>query len=124
MPTIWRACSMRGAELENTAAIPRLTVDETGSDGGDAIAGVAVAAAPVEFVLTSAEVPPVAAARPRSRGTLPMVGMFVLMLIAGLYFGRAVLMPVLFGIVMAVVLTPIVDKLSRFGIPEPSARPL
>lgn len=119
MPTIWRACSMRGAELENTAAIPRLTVDETGSDGGDAIAGVAVAAAPVEFVLTSAEVPPVAAARPRSRGTLPMVGMFVLMLIAGLYFGRAVLMPVLFGIVMAVVLTPIVDKLSRFGIPEP-----
>ena len=121
MPTIWRACSMPGAELENTAAISRVTVDETGSDGGDAVAGDAVAAAPVEFVLATAEAPPVAvaAARPRSRGTLPMVGMFVLMLIAGLYFGRAVLMPVLFGIVMAVVLTPIVDKLSRFGIPEP-----
>lgn len=119
MPTIWRASSMPGAELENTASIPLLADNKPVFDSGDAVAGVAIDAAPVEFVLAAAETPPPAAARPRSRGTLPMVGMFVLMLIAGLYFGRAVLMPILFGIVMAVVLTPVVDKLSRFRIPEP-----
>ena len=110
---------MPDAELENTASVPLMALDKTASDGGDAVASVAVDAAPVEFVLASAETSPPAALRPRSRGTLPMVGMFVLMLIAGLYFGRAVLMPILFGIVMAVVLTPIVDGLSRFRIPEP-----
>ena len=110
---------MPDAELENTASVPLMALDKTASDGGDAVASVAVDAAPVEFVLAAAETSPPAALRPRSRGTLPMVGMFVLMLIAGLYFGRAVLMPILFGIVMAVVLTPIVDGLSRFRIPEP-----
>ncbi|MCY7389403.1 MAG: AI-2E family transporter, partial [Burkholderiales bacterium] len=76
-------------------------------------------AAPVEFVLAATEQPSVATPRPRSRGTLPVVGMFALAVVAALYVGRAVLMPVLFGIILAVVLTPVVDRLSRFRIPEP-----
>jgi predicted PurR-regulated permease PerM len=82
-------------------------------------AAVAVDVAPVEFVLPNADSPPVPVAKPRSRGTLPMVGMFALMVVTALYFGRAVLMPILFGIVMAVVLTPVVARLTRFRIIEP-----
>ena len=116
---IWRACSMPGAELTNTDLIAPSAVADAASNDGSAIADGTVDAAPVEFVLTTSEAQPVVVARPRSRGTLPIVGMFVLALVAALYFGRAVLMPILFGIIMAVVLTPVVDKLSRYRIPEP-----
>ncbi len=118
---IWRACSMPGAELTNTDVIAPSVIADAASNDGAAIADRAVDTAPVEFVLTTSEDPSVVVAPPRarSRGTLPIVGMFVLALVAALYFGRAVLMPILFGVVMAVVLTPVVDKLSKFRIPEP-----
>lgn len=57
--------------------------------------------------------------RPRSRGTVPVVGLFILALIAAVYFGRAILMPILFGMVLALVLAPVVERLSRMKIPEP-----
>lgn len=68
------------------------------------------------------EVPPpaaVAISRSRAHGTLPVVGLFALALVAALYFGRSILMPLLFGMVLAVVLAPVVQRLSRLRIPEP-----
>lgn len=65
------------------------------------------------------DVPPVVLSRPRMRGTLPVVGLFVLAVIAALYFSRAILMPLLFGMVLALVLAPAVERLSRLRIPEP-----
>ena len=57
--------------------------------------------------------------RSRSRGTLPVVGIFALALVGALYFGRAFLMPILFGMILAVVLAPVVEKLLQLRIPEP-----
>ena len=105
---------MPGADLTGTISDPPTTTADAASNGG-----AVVDAVPVEFVLASAEAPPVPVARPRSRGTLPVVGMFVLAVVVALYFGRAVLMPILFGMIMAVVLAPVVERLSRFRIPEP-----
>ena len=124
MPMIWRVSSMPADDLNDSAsaiaAVPIvLPPPAESSDGGGNIAAADVA--PVEFVLPSTDVPEVVAVKPRSRGTLPMVGMFVLMVITALYFGRAVLMPILFGIIIAVVLTPVVAKLSKFRIAEPIA---
>ena len=124
MPMIWRVSSMPADDLKNTAsaiaAVPIVLAPPVeSSDGGGNIAAADVA--PVEFILPSTDVPEVVAVKPRSRGTLPMVGMFVLMVITALYFGRAVLMPILFGIIIAVVLTPVVAKLSKFRIAEPIA---
>ncbi len=62
---------------------------------------------------------PVAPARARSRGTLPVVGLFAMALVASLYFASAILMPILFGMVLAVMLAPAVERLSRLRIPEP-----
>jgi predicted PurR-regulated permease PerM len=50
---------------------------------------------------------------------LPIVGLFSLALVAGFYFSRAILMPILFGMIAAMVLAPVVEKLSRLRIPEP-----
>ena len=105
---------MPGADLTGTISDPPTTTTDAASNGG-----AVVDAVPVEFVLASAEAPPTPAARPRSRGTLPVVGMFVLAVVVALHFGRAVLMPILFGMIMAVVLAPVVERLSRFRIPEP-----
>ena len=118
---IWRACSMPGVELTTTDLIAPSAINDAASDDGAAIADAPVDAAPVAFVLTTSDDPlaVVAPPRARSRGTLPIVGMFVLATVAALYFGRAVLMPILFGMVIAVVLTPVVDKLSKLRIPEP-----
>ncbi len=58
-------------------------------------------------------------ARARSRGTLPVVGMFALAVITALYFGRAILMPILFGMILAVVLAPVVERLTRLRVPGP-----
>ena len=74
---------------------------------------------PVALVASTIESLPVVAARVRSRGTLPIVGMFALAVIVAIYLGRAILMPILFGMIMAVVLAPVVERLSRFRIPEP-----
>ncbi len=108
---------MPGADsAPSVPPLPLPTTDATDREGS----GVTAEAKPVEFVLVrsdnaaSATVP-----RSRSRGTLPMVGMFVLAVIVALYFGRAILMPILFGMIMAVVLAPVVEKLSRLRIPEP-----
>ncbi len=123
MPMTWRASSMPADDLSNTAsaiAADSTTLPPVESSGaGNSVA--AVGAAPVAFVLPGTEVAEVAVVKPRSRGTLPMVGMFVLMVITALYFGRAVLLPILFGIIMAVVLTPVVDKLTKLHIAEPIA---
>jgi predicted PurR-regulated permease PerM len=83
-----------------------------------------VAAAPVAVAATVAEPPPVILPRARSRGTLPVVGLFVLALLVAIHFGRAILMPILFGMLMAVVLAPVVERLSRLRIPEPIAAAL
>ena len=107
---------MSGIELTNTSSAlptPVPATDETAANDG-----TTVEIAPIDFGL-SAEKPALAIPRARSRGTLPVVGMFVLAVICALYFGRAVLMPILFGIIMSVVLTPVVEKLSRLRIPAP-----
>jgi predicted PurR-regulated permease PerM len=62
---------------------------------------------------------PIVAVRPRTRGALPVVGLFTMALVASLYFASAILMPILFGMVLAVMLAPAVDRLSRLHIPEP-----
>ena len=107
---------MSGIELTNTSSALPTPVPAT--DEIAANDGTTVEIAPVDFGL-SAEKPTLAIPRARSRGTLPVVGMFVLAVICALYFGRAVLMPILFGIIMSVVLTPVVEKLSRLRIPAP-----
>ena len=75
--------------------------------------------APAASVASVTESPPIALMRVRSRGTLPVVGLFVLAVVVAIYLGRAILMPLLFGMIMAVVLAPVVERLSRFRIPEP-----
>ena len=110
---------MQGDELTNTISIPSLTAPENASIGGTTADRSLTETPPVEFVLASNEVPSTPLVRPRSRGTLPVVGMFVLSVVLALYFGRAILMPILFGMLMAVVLAPVVERLSRFRIPEP-----
>ena len=92
-------------------SLPDPTGGITGIDGAKP-AGVTVSVAPPL-------IDPLAPMRNRSRGTLPVVGLFALAVIAALYFGRAVIMPILFGMIIAVVLAPIVERLSRFRIPEP-----
>ena len=107
---------MPGAELTNPVSGPQ-------ASSADAIissdATITTAAKPVEFVLDAGEAPAAIVTRSRSRGTLPVVGLFALAVVTALYFGRAILMPILFGMIMAVVLAPVVEKLSRFRIPEP-----
>ena len=110
---------MQGDELTNTISIPSLTAPENASIGGTTADRSLTETPPVEFVLAPNEVPSTPFVRPRSRGTLPVVGMFVLSVVLALYFGRAILMPILFGMLMAVVLAPVVERLSRFRIPEP-----
>ena len=106
-------------ELTNTISISSLTAPENASNGGPKADRSLTETPPVEFVLASTEVPSVPAVRTRSRGTLPVVGMFGLSVVVALYFGRAILMPILFGMLMAIVLAPVVERLSRFRIPEP-----
>ena len=106
-------------ELTNTISISSLTAPENASHGGPTADRSLTEPPPVEFVLAPIEVPSVPVVRPRSRGTLPVVGMFGLSVVVALYFGRAILMPILFGMLMAVVLAPVVERLSRFRIPEP-----
>ena len=119
---IWRVSSMPADDLNGAASTIAAVSDPLPSPGEFAGEDVAVVAeAPVKFVLPRTDVAEVAVVKPRSRGTLPMVGMFVLMVIAALYFGRAILLPILFGIIMAVVLTPVVAKLTKFHIAEPIA---
>ena len=76
-------------------------------------------ATPLESPANAGEMAATSAAPARTQGTLPMVGLFALALIAALYFGRAILMPILFGMIMAVVLAPVVQRLSRLRVPEP-----
>jgi len=112
---------MPGAELASppVSGAPLATAVGASQDGLQGAAPV-MEVAPVEFVFAAAETQPEPVAiKTRSRGTLPIVGMFALAVVAALYFGRAILMPILFGMMMAVVLTPVVDKLSKYRIPEP-----
>ena len=76
-------------------------------------------AAPLESAASAGELVAISPAPVRTQGTLPMVGLFALALVAALYFGRAILMPILFGMIMAVVLAPVVQRLSRLRVPEP-----
>ena len=122
MRMIWRVSSMPADDLNGAASTIAAVSDPLPSPGEFAGEDVAVVAeAPVKFVLPRTDVAEVVVVKPRSRGTLPMVGMFVLMVIAALYFGRAILLPILFGIIMAVVLMPVVAKLAKFHIAEPIA---
>ena len=118
MQTIWRVCLMQDTDLTSTVTVPPLVLGASESRADGAIidgAKPAVVTVSVAPPLTD----PLAPMRNRSRGTLPVVGLFALAVIAALYFGRAVIMPILFGMIIAVVLAPIVERLSRFRIPEP-----
>ena len=75
------------------------------------------AAAAAPDALEKSDAPPVV--RPRARGTLPVVGMFALLVVTALHFGGPILMPILFGIILAVVLAPVVERLTRLRIPGP-----
>ena len=111
---------MQGAELTSPAPGAPLSIAVTGSADSAEAATPSVDVAPVAFVLATPETPPEpVVVKSRSRGTLPIVGMFALAIVTALYFGRAVLMPILFGVIMAVVLTPVVDKLTKYRIAEP-----
>jgi predicted PurR-regulated permease PerM len=113
---------MPGVDLTNVIVRP-FAIAETADAGGtmiDAGATPAHVAMPPASSAGESEKSPVAAiARVRSRGTLPVVGLFALALVAAIYFGRAILMPILFGMIMALVLAPVVERLSRLRIPEP-----
>ncbi len=102
-----------------TAALPHpLPTEDTTSADIPAHVTAQIAMA-VESVVNKGELPSVGVARTRSRGALPVVGLFALALVMAIYLGRAVLMPILFGMILAVVLAPVVEKLSRLRIPEP-----
>ena len=61
---------------------------------------------------------------PRARADVPVVGLFVLAFVAALYLGRALLMPILYGMIMAVILAPVVERIARLRVPEPIAAAL
>ena len=108
---IWRACSIPEINLNaagNIAAIDahNVVVDANGEPIRHEVAP--------EIVHS-----PVTPARARARGALPVVGLFAMALVASLYFASAILMPILFGMVLAVMLAPAVERLSRLRIPEP-----
>ena len=128
MPTIWPGCSMPGGELSNEGVVaPQVraadakTEVEAHADVDKSIVDNAKPLAAVVVVEPAAkpDVAPLAMLRSRSRGTLPVVGIFALALISALYLGRAFLMPILFGMILAVVLAPVVEKLLQLRIPEP-----
>jgi len=50
-----------------------------------------------------------------------VIGLFLLALIAALWFAQAIVMPAAAAIVLGLVLGPAVDRLSRFGLGEPLA---
>ena len=129
---------MPGAELADAVPVPPFDIADTAGKAMAVGATPSAAAGPTPGGATSvdrptnssgqtampaestaSEAPPITITRARSRGTLPVVGLFALALIAALYFGRTILMPILFGMIMGVVLAPIVEKLSRLRIPEP-----
>ena len=132
---------MPGADKTNAAAIPSAEIVDTvttliaadvtsalpsqQSQGNTASVGIpahvtAQVAMAVESVVNkSEELSPATSMRARTRGTLPVVGLFALALITAMYLGRAVLMPILFGMILAVVLAPVVERLLRLRIPEP-----
>ncbi len=110
---------MPGIDLTQSAPAPPLAIVHPEAVAVAVIASGVKPAAQETHAANIVDPPPVAVARPRSRGTLPVVGLFVMALIAALYFGSAILMPILFGMIMAVMLAPLVEKLSRLHIPEP-----
>ena len=86
----------------------------------DKIIAVEAAVDAVEAAPDALETPDASpVVRARARGTLPVVGMFALLLVTALHFGGPILMPILFGIILAVVLAPVVEKLTRLRIPGP-----
>lgn len=113
MLTTWLACSMPVDDLTNAGSVLHPAAASVQARA------TTQAAAPSELAAEKADVPATTVARPRSRGTLPVVGMFALAVVAAIYFGRAILMPILFGMIMAVVLAPVVERMSRLRIPEP-----
>ncbi|MEO8101290.1 MAG: AI-2E family transporter [Betaproteobacteria bacterium] len=120
---------MPGADLTGTVPVPSIEgagikpAQSLARSPGDPAAAVAKVmeppASPADAAASASDTPPVILVRSRSRGTLPMVGLFALAVITALYFGRAILMPILFGMILAVVLAPVVERLSRLHIPEP-----
>lgn len=119
---------MPGDDLTNAALVASLAraveadvnVDKVIVDNAKpADAGLSARPVPAVEAEAKPDVAPLAMLRSRSRGTLPVVGIFALALISALYLGRAFLMPILFGMILAVVLAPVVEKLLQLRIPEP-----
>ena len=93
---------------------PIRAIDQVTVANGDPIASAVPA-----VIAEDAPPTPIVPVRPRARGALPVVGLFAMALVASLYFASAILMPILFGMVLAVMLAPAVERLSRLHIPEP-----
>jgi len=107
---------MPGADQSNTIPVPPSAITDI-SRGARTVPSDS--AKPVTSAAVVPETAVVTLPRARSRGTLPVVGLFALALVAAIYLGRAILMPILFGMFMAMVLAPLVEKLSRLRVPEP-----
>jgi predicted PurR-regulated permease PerM len=56
-----------------------------------------------------------------SQSQVPVIGIFVLVLIAAIYLGKPVLMPVMLGVILAIVLSPLVGRMALLRMPEPVA---
>ena len=87
-----------------------------GERAGSAEAAVVAAPAAVTPAPATANV-----AERESSLQVPVVGLFVLVLIAAIYLGRPVLMPVMLGAILALVLSPVVGRLTILRMPEPVA---
>lgn len=48
-----------------------------------------------------------------------LIGIFLLMLFAGLYLAKDLILPIVFGVLMALTLSPVQRSASRLGIPSP-----
>lgn len=125
MPTTSPPCLMPGADVPGAVGVSTIDPDGKNAQLNDAIgAETAALAQVIDAKSDMPSVPPVTFARTRARGTLPVVGLFILALVAALYLSRAILMPILYGMIMAVVLAPVVEWLSRRRIPEPAGAAL
>src|SRR3954447_15248813 len=56
----------------------------------------------------------------RTRALVPVavVGLFLLAIVAGLYFGKPFVMPIVIATMISFLLTPLVRALTRFHVPQ------
>ncbi|MBL8482325.1 MAG: AI-2E family transporter [Rhodocyclaceae bacterium] len=87
-------------------------------------AAPAAAARPPDAAATrgappGADATPVLEALQRMPASLPVTGLFLLVLLAVVYFARPLLFPILLAILLALMLSPLVRLLKKLRLPEP-----